>query len=107
LKVKALHLCDDVESMPFKKAIGIRGPKSLHLNYDMSQLGEKDFWRKIRRFYVGTGRTMSCLVLREKCFDTNVKVPLLLVSCYTLDLKPILTYYNVGSRHGAHQRFHS
>jgi hypothetical protein len=107
LNIKAFHLCDDVKSTPFQKALGIQVLKSLHLNYDMSQLGEEDFWRKIRRFHVGNGRTMSCLVLREKCFDANMKVPLLLVSCYILYLKLILTYYDVGSRHGAHQRCHS
>ncbi|KAM0443604.1 hypothetical protein ACHAQK_003251 [Fusarium lateritium] len=76
--IRAFHLCDDVESMPFKKTLGTRGLKSFHLNYDISQLAKKDFWRDIRKVYVGTGRTMNCLVLREKCFDANAKVPLLL-----------------------------
>lgn len=106
-KIKAFHLCDDVESTPFQKAIGIRGLESLHLNFDMFQLGEGDFWRKIRWLYVGTQRSMSCLVLREKCSDANMKVPLSLVSYYILYLKLILTYCNVGSRHGAYQSCHS
>lgn len=30
---------------------------------------------------------MSCLVLRENCFDANMKVPLLLISYFALYLK--------------------